>query len=151
MSRVDPAIVEIFTKRKQTSRKRVPFSIPLDHSLLAINWPALLRAQRAKHLRKLQRKRLRPVVRGGHIAAQSVDAGLPGKREQVHLRRLLGSARLTGASTKARSRLDRISRQTRTFLVNATDRDLAVWWRRLYTRLPEPIFLLVYATLQAVA
>jgi hypothetical protein len=148
---MDPLIAGLFTKRKRAPKRRIPFSIPLDHALLNLNWGTILR-----DLRKSSQRKSRPkakYVKPRCIVRPSTAAlpGQPGKRTPPQLRTIVSGARLTGVSKRCQWHLDRLTQKQRQFLNNVNSpADVAAWWHRLYRILPEPIFFVVYTTLRAV-
>lgn len=140
-------------RRVRSSRHVSPASIPLDRTTLSVNWSSVLSSLRRAHRTKLRGSNSRRIVPSDAPVVPDVpsaDTGTPGNRTPLQLRRLLANVRFTGINGKIQGRIDHLIRAVRKFLNQATESDIANWWKRLHRTLPEPIFFVVYTSLKAV-
>lgn len=148
----------LLTKRKRTSRQRIPFSIPLDNSVVHTDWSRILSSLCDAHEQKKARRKakaeaalLPPDV---EVAAEELGPELVGaqsKRNPLQLRRVCTAIRFSGASGETLGKLDLLTRRVRAFLTSSTQSEIARWWQKLHRSLPESVFFLLYTTLRAVS
>jgi hypothetical protein len=152
----------LLTKRKRTSRQRIPFSIPLDHALARIDWSRILSSLQDTNEQKSSRRKVKAEAGAAPtelppdvaVAAEELGAdlvGQPASRNPLQLRRICTAIKFRDASGEALGKLDFLTRQVRAFLTSSSQSEIARWWKRLHGLLPEPIFFLLYTTLRAVA
>ena len=144
-----PAGIKLFQKRKRTPKPSIPFTIPFDRSLLAINWSRVLRDLRdRKH-----RFKNRLVVQRRSIKLQTQTPSTLREQEKRLTTKLISGIRLTGVSSYSKQRLDELTHKHRTFLEqsNLTSDSIAEWWCRLHKVLPDPIFITLLSLVRAIA
>lgn len=136
-------------KKQRTTKHRAHHSIQLNRSIIRIKWDKVLEAYSKKH--RVSNPVPAIVDTTVAIVVDQPDSvtGTPSNRTPVQLRRLLSNIRFDGITGPIQGRIDHTIRAYRQFLTNATNQEIAGWWRRLHRQLPEPCFFLVYAALKA--
>lgn len=156
----------LLNKRKRTSKQRIPYAIPVDYTLVNINWSGILRDLRHSHDRHQQLLHIPRVLEGGIASIDVIDQSpatyteltsiqpkfIATQRElanPIRLRRVLTCVKFTGLTDRIQGQLNLNIRRVRQFLTRASNQAISRWWQKLYRMLPEPYFFLLYTTFKA--